>query len=161
MSAWSMLASAFCRGRRVPRSGYKQLTSKVAPRTYYKGKGCAPTGRHTRKGEREKHSAFKVELMCLWRATAQVAGPPFFCWQLSETEEGLLTLCFFVVGGYIIEPWRLPEYILPDLSGFNVRIFLMDRKKSSEKEKLHVWKTARSKTNFIYFSLLFCSLSHM
>jgi large subunit ribosomal protein L41 len=50
MSAWSMLASAFARGRRVPRSGYKQLTSKVAPRTFYKGKGCAPTGRHTRKG---------------------------------------------------------------------------------------------------------------
>jgi large subunit ribosomal protein L41 len=54
MSAWSMLASAFARGRRVPRSGYKQLTSKVAPRTFYKGKGCAPTGRHTRKGEMER-----------------------------------------------------------------------------------------------------------
>ncbi|KAG7672633.1 hypothetical protein Ndes2526B_g08839 [Nannochloris sp. 'desiccata'] len=76
MSAWSMLASAFVRGRRVPRSGYKQLTSKVAPRTYYKGKGCAPTGRHTRKG------------------------------------------------GYIIEPWRLPEYILPDLSGFKLKPYV-------------------------------------
>ena len=50
MSAWSMLASAFCRGRRVPRTGFKQLTSKIGPRTYYKGKGCAPTGRNTRKG---------------------------------------------------------------------------------------------------------------
>jgi hypothetical protein len=51
MSAWSMLASAFCRGRRVPRTGFKQLTSKIGPRNFYKGKGCAPTGRHTRKGE--------------------------------------------------------------------------------------------------------------
>lgn len=50
MSAWSMLASAFCRGRRVPRTGFKTLTSKIGPRTFYKGKGCAPTGRHTRKG---------------------------------------------------------------------------------------------------------------
>jgi len=68
MSAWSALASAFCRGRRVPRTGYKQLTSKLGPRTYYKGKGCAPTGRHTRKGEKQPSNFLKF-----WNAQTLIA----------------------------------------------------------------------------------------
>lgn len=39
------------RSRRVPRTGLWQLNSKRGPRNFYKGKGVAPTGRHTRKGE--------------------------------------------------------------------------------------------------------------
>ena len=39
------------RSRRVPRTGLWQLNSKRGPRDFYKGKGVAPTGRHTRKGE--------------------------------------------------------------------------------------------------------------
>jgi large subunit ribosomal protein L41 len=50
MAAWGAIAAAFGRARRVPKAGYKVLTSKLGPRTFYKGKGCAPTGRHTRKG---------------------------------------------------------------------------------------------------------------
>lgn len=44
-----MLAAAV-RGRRVPRKGFTALNSKRGPRTFYKGKGAEPTGRHTRKG---------------------------------------------------------------------------------------------------------------
>lgn len=50
MSVVGGLAAAFARGRRVTRKGYTQLTSKFGPRTFYKGKGCLPTGTHTRKG---------------------------------------------------------------------------------------------------------------
>lgn len=39
------------RSRRVPRTGLWQLNSKRGPRNFYKGKGVAPTGRHTRKGD--------------------------------------------------------------------------------------------------------------
>ena len=46
-----MLAAAVGRSRRVPRKGFKQLTSKQGPRNFYKGKGAAPTGVHTNKGE--------------------------------------------------------------------------------------------------------------
>lgn len=42
--------TAFGRGRKVPRVGYTQLTSKLGPKDYYKGKGAQPTGVHTRKG---------------------------------------------------------------------------------------------------------------
>ena len=44
-----MLAAAV-RGRRVPSKGFTALNSKRGPRTFYKGKGAEPTGRHTRKG---------------------------------------------------------------------------------------------------------------
>ena len=41
---------AFGRNRRVPRKGFTQLTTKQGPRGYYKGKGAASTGRHTKQG---------------------------------------------------------------------------------------------------------------
>lgn len=42
--------AAAVRGRRVPRKGFTALNSKRGPKTFYKGKGAEPTGRHTRKG---------------------------------------------------------------------------------------------------------------
>ncbi|KDD73992.1 hypothetical protein H632_c1671p0 [Helicosporidium sp. ATCC 50920] len=50
MSVLSSLASVLCRGRRVPRHGFAQITSKQGPKNFYKGKGCKPTGKHTSKG---------------------------------------------------------------------------------------------------------------
>lgn len=44
------MASAFARGRRVPRTGFNRLTPKNGPRDYYKGKGSQAPGFHTRKG---------------------------------------------------------------------------------------------------------------
>ena len=37
-------------GRRVPRKGFTQLTSKLGNKNYYKGKGVPSVGHHTRKG---------------------------------------------------------------------------------------------------------------
>lgn len=39
------------RGRRVPRQGFTQLTSKHGPIGFYKGTGSAKVGRHTSKGK--------------------------------------------------------------------------------------------------------------
>lgn len=50
MTALGGLASLLGRGRRVTRTGFAQLTSKNGPRNFYKGKGCLPTGQHTKKG---------------------------------------------------------------------------------------------------------------
>lgn len=44
------ILAALGRSRRVPRRGFNVLTSKQGPRTFYKGKGAAPTGKHTSKG---------------------------------------------------------------------------------------------------------------
>ncbi len=51
MSVLGTLAAALGRARRVPRVGFTRLTTKQGPRGYYKGKGAAPTGHHTNKGE--------------------------------------------------------------------------------------------------------------
>lgn len=53
MSVLGALAAALGRGRRVPRLGFTRLTTKQGPRTYYKGKGAAPTGEHTSKGAQQ------------------------------------------------------------------------------------------------------------
>lgn len=50
MSAWNLIAAVVGRARRAPKKGFLQLSSKQGNRTFYKGKGCAPTGRHTSKG---------------------------------------------------------------------------------------------------------------
>ncbi|KAL6779878.1 MRPL41 [Auxenochlorella protothecoides x Auxenochlorella symbiontica] len=50
MTVLGGLASLLGRGRRVTRTGFTQLTSKNGPRNFYKGKGCLPTGQHTKKG---------------------------------------------------------------------------------------------------------------
>jgi hypothetical protein len=47
----AVIGAAVRRGRRVPRRGFNQLTSKIGPIGYYKGKGGPPAGRHTSKGE--------------------------------------------------------------------------------------------------------------
>ena len=50
MPAGNILTALACRARRVPRTGYTQLTSKIGPRNFYKGKGVPSTGRKTSKG---------------------------------------------------------------------------------------------------------------
>lgn len=88
------------RGRRVPRKGFTQLTSKLGPKGYYRGKGVPSVGHHTRKGE-------AAENLCM-------CGPLLIV--------GLAnTLCFLCAGGYIILKDRLPNYVVPDLTGFTVR----------------------------------------
>ena len=37
--------------RRVPKTGFTALTSKIGPKNFYKGKGVPSVGHHTRKGE--------------------------------------------------------------------------------------------------------------
>ncbi|KAJ6735550.1 MITOCHONDRIAL RIBOSOMAL PROTEIN L41 [Salix purpurea] len=61
--------------RRKRTSSLDILSSKRAPRNYYKGKNCKPTGFHTRKG------------------------------------------------GYVVVPEKLPNYVVPDLTGFKVILF--------------------------------------
>ena len=48
---FQQLLSAAVRGRKVPSKGFTALNSKRGPRTFYKGKGAEPTGKHTRKGQ--------------------------------------------------------------------------------------------------------------
>lgn len=50
MSFWGAVLTALGRNRRVPRKGFTLLTTKQGPRGYYKGKGAASTGRHTKQG---------------------------------------------------------------------------------------------------------------
>ena len=88
-----MLAIAV-RGRRVPSKGFTALNSKRGPRTFYKGKGAEPTGRHTRKGSvvvNEKQAVM------------------------------LLDTADWCSGGYETLKGKLPEYVVPDLKGFAVR----------------------------------------
>ncbi|EFN55128.1 hypothetical protein CHLNCDRAFT_134184 [Chlorella variabilis] len=64
MSVLGALAAALGRGRRAPRVGFTRLTTKQGPRGYYKGKGAAPTGKHTSKGgytqQEAKHPQYIV-----------------------------------------------------------------------------------------------------
>ncbi|XP_050205250.1 uncharacterized protein LOC126655225 [Mercurialis annua] len=62
--------------RRKRTSSLDILSSKRAPRDYYKGKNCKPTGFHTRKG------------------------------------------------GYVIVPEKLPNYIVPDLTDFQLKPYV-------------------------------------
>ena len=49
-SVLALLGLSLSRGRRVPRSGWSALTSKLGPVGFYKGRQVAATGRLTRKG---------------------------------------------------------------------------------------------------------------
>ena len=49
-SVLALLGLSLFRGRRVPRSGWSALTSKLGPVGFYKGRQVAATGRLTRKG---------------------------------------------------------------------------------------------------------------
>ncbi|XP_010538932.1 PREDICTED: 39S ribosomal protein L41-A, mitochondrial-like [Tarenaya hassleriana] len=62
--------------RRKRTSSLDILSSKRAPRDYYKGKNCKPTGFHTRKG------------------------------------------------GYVIQPEKLPNYVVPDLTDFKLKPYV-------------------------------------
>ncbi|CAN0842733.1 39S ribosomal protein L41-A, mitochondrial [Linum grandiflorum] len=62
--------------RRKRTSSLDILSSKRAPRNYYKGKNCKPTGFHTRKG------------------------------------------------GYVIDPEKLPNYVVPDLTNFMLKPYV-------------------------------------
>lgn len=42
--------AAAIRAKRAPSKGFWIISSKRGAKNFYKGKGCAPTGRHTRKG---------------------------------------------------------------------------------------------------------------
>lgn len=75
MSFWGAVLTTLGRNRRVPRKGFTLLTTKQGPRGYYKGKGAASTGRHTKQG-------------------------------------------------YLVTKEKLPEYVVPDLSGFKLKPFV-------------------------------------
>ncbi|KAK4753413.1 hypothetical protein SAY87_022211 [Trapa incisa] len=62
--------------RRKRTSSLDILSSKRAPRNYYKGKNCKPTGFHTRKG------------------------------------------------GYVVVQEKLPNYVVPDLTGFKLKPYV-------------------------------------
>ena len=49
-SVLALLGLSLSRGRRVPRSGWSALTSKLGPVGFYKGRQVPSTGRLTRKG---------------------------------------------------------------------------------------------------------------
>ncbi|AED94508.1 putative ribosomal protein L27/L41 [Arabidopsis thaliana] len=62
--------------RRKRASSLDILSPKRAPRDFYKGKNCKPTGFHTRKG------------------------------------------------GYVVQPDKLPNYVVPDLTGFKLKPYV-------------------------------------
>ena len=95
------------RGRRVPRTGYAQLNSKIGPREYYKGKGAKSTGSHTSKGINSRArllfaSAYDEEAAFL-RAVGNVGRG-----------------CARSAGGYKLQKEKLPQYVVPDLTDFKV-----------------------------------------
>lgn len=49
-SVLALLGLSLSRGRRVPRSGWSALTSKIGPVGFYKGRQVPSAGRLTRKG---------------------------------------------------------------------------------------------------------------
>lgn len=49
-SVLALLGLSLSRGRRVPRSGWSALTSKLGPVGFYKGRQVEAAGRLTRKG---------------------------------------------------------------------------------------------------------------
>ena len=92
------------RGRRVPRKGFTQLTSKLGPKNFYKGKGVPSTGHHTRKGEKTfglEGTDFRHVLMTMAAANE-----------------------YLLAGTYVILKDRLPDYVVPDLSDFKVQLIL-------------------------------------
>ena len=109
MSVVGGLAAAFARGRRVTRKGYTQLTSKFGPRTFYKGKGCLPTGTHTRKGRGGR----EMSLLC-WE-TQVISRDARWATILNA-----LPLCLHA-GGYVATKERLPVFLVPDLTKVEVR----------------------------------------
>ncbi|CAN6816651.1 unnamed protein product, partial [Brassica oleracea] len=62
--------------RRKRASSLDILSPKRAPRDFYKGKNCKPTGFHTKKG------------------------------------------------GYVVQPDKLPNYVIPDLTGFKLKPYV-------------------------------------
>mmetsp|Transcript_13478 Transcript_13478/g.34962 ORF Transcript_13478/g.34962 Transcript_13478/m.34962 type:complete len:92 (-) Transcript_13478:34-309(-) len=76
MAVLEKLMAATARARRVPRTGFERLTPKNGPRDFYKGKGAAAPGHHTRKG------------------------------------------------GYTMLSWKLPKYMVPDLTGFELKPYV-------------------------------------
>ena len=50
--------------RRVPKTGFTALTSKIGPKNFYKGKGVPSVGHHTRKGE-----------LKAWSSTFEICQP--------------------------------------------------------------------------------------
>ncbi|KAK9134229.1 hypothetical protein Syun_013559 [Stephania yunnanensis] len=64
--------------RRKRTSSLNILSSKRAPRDYYKGKNCKPTGFHTRKGgyvvQDEKLPNYVVPDLTDFKETAECAG---------------------------------------------------------------------------------------
>ena len=88
----AVLGAAVRRGRRVPRRGFDQLTSKIGPIGYYKGKGGPPAGRHTSKGGFHWDSSLLAFLV------------------LHELKEGNVDTrvdAYVTAGKYVIQPWKL------------------------------------------------------
>jgi len=94
----AVLGAAVRRGRRVPRRGFDQLTSKIGPIGYYKGKGGPPAGRHTSKGGFHWDSSLLAFLV------------------LHELKEGNVDTrvdAYVTAGKYVIQPWKLMSVRLP------------------------------------------------
>ena len=101
------------RGRRVPRTGWAQLTSKIGPKNFYKGKGVPSAGKHTSKGERVCQAP-RI-LLLFRRHRALNAGSGAWCKLLRP---GLFA------GGYRLLQGKLPNFVVPDLTGFKVWVQL-------------------------------------
>ena len=85
------LAGLVGRARRVPRTGYSQLTSK---RSAIKGRGVPSVGRKTTKG-------------------AAGAARQMPCVQYDDPAAG--------AGAFLLLKERLPNFVVPDLTGFKAR----------------------------------------
>jgi hypothetical protein len=64
---------------------------KEGNKNFYKGYGCAPMGRHTRK------------------------GPPSYILTVCVSAD---RYCKWTAAGFIVERAKIPQYIVPDLTGF-------------------------------------------
>lgn len=111
----SMLASAL-RGARRPAKGWAVLTPKLGPVGFYKGRGVSATGRHTRKGEcgegmvkRERGEEAEAGTQCDGERGAAVTPP---CFSSSPT------------GAYQILPEKRPAYVVPDLTGCELKPYV-------------------------------------
>ncbi|KAL6179980.1 hypothetical protein ACLB2K_046650 [Fragaria x ananassa] len=80
------------------------LSPKRAPRNFYKGKNCKPTGFHTRKG-----------LLCFHSDNAHIYFSKDKCLPLDMSPKLLKILQ---------EEEKLPNYVVPDLTDFKLKPYV-------------------------------------
>ncbi|KAL3630395.1 hypothetical protein CASFOL_023379 [Castilleja foliolosa] len=112
--------------RRKRTSSLDILTSKRSPKGFYKGKNCKPTGFHTRKEITAYGGEPKYRHSAIWRrhnhhpsqighgSCAEISHA-ILPWRRHNTHLTTLRVC-----GYVVVPEKLPNYVVPNLTGFKL-----------------------------------------